>query len=371
MAKFAILDASFEVVDDLDKYQSIIWTERVRENGEFELYTLADEVMLSKLKIGNYLLCDSFYNRETETASLMIIEDREIQSDAEDGDKLIITGRDLKSILDRRIVWKQTKIDKNTNVQTAIQTLIQDAITNPTDPKRKIPNFQFDPIGGNYPVIKEDIQYVGESIYECVEDICSQYKINYEVKVNFNDKKFHMKIVPQVNHGWAQTSVPPVIFSPKYNNLRNSSYKNISSVTKNVALIHGEGDECNMIKTNIGSDSYSGLERREMFVSASDLSQELEDGTIYSDATYTNMLISRGKKEMMKVNEEAEVYEGEADNTREYVYNRDYLIGDIVEIINEYGIESLVEVTEMVLSHSDGGETLVPTFEKYKPYEPD
>lgn len=365
MANFAILDENFEVVDILDQYESMIWTERASEAGDFELYTLATNDLLSKLTIGRYLMCDTFYNKTADTAKLMIIEDREIKSDSENGNKLIVTGQDLKSILQRRIVWKQTKLAKDTNIQTAISTLISDSITNPENTKRKITNFSFDTVSGSFKNIKEDIQYVGETVYDCISDICEQYKANYEVYLDFSTKTFHMRLLVPADHGWDQTTYQPVIFSSKFNNLRNASYKNITSTTKNVCLIHGEGDESNMLKADIGTDDYSGLERREMFVNASDLSQELEDGTIYSDATYTNMLITRGKKEMRKVNKNKEVFEGEADITRGgYVFGVDYNIGDFVEIVNDYNIDTKVQVKEMVLSVSTDGETLVPTFEK-------
>lgn len=368
MAKFIILDSNFEQVDLLDEYESIIWTERAREAGDFELYTLVNTQLLEKLTIGRYLMCDTFYKKEADTSRLMIIEDRQINYDSEDGNKLIVTGRDLKSILDRRVVWKQTHIKKDDPVQSVIKGLIDDAITNPENPKRKISNFVFDVVTGDFGVIKEDGQLVGETLYDAINDICTNYDLNYEIIMDFNTKTFHMHLVSPVDHSWEQTSANPVIFSPKFNNLLNSSYKQISSTTKNVALIHGEGDEYNMIKTDIGSDDFSGFERREMFVNASDLSQELEDGTIYSEATYTNMLKTRAQKEMKEVNE-TEMYEGETDNARGYVYGVDYDIGDIVEILNEYNIESKVIVKEMVLSHSASGETLVPTFEVKKDKE--
>ena len=368
--QFAVLDSDFEVVAILDKYESMIWTERAQEAGDFELYTAVSDDLLDKLSLGRYLMCDTFYDRTNETARLMIIEDREIRSDSESGNKLIVTGQDLKSILQRRIVWKQTNVAKDTNVQTAIKTLIDDAIVSPTNTKRTISNFVFDEITGTFGNIKEDAQYVGETLYEVMTDLCENYNLNYEVVVNFNTKEFHMHLVIPKDHTWEQTQNPPVIFSSKFNNLRNASYKNITSTSKNVALIHGEGDEYNMIKADIGSDDNEGLSRREMFVNASDLSQELEDGTIYSEETYRNMLITRGKKSLREVNKDAEVYEGEADNSVSgYIYGKDYDIGDIVEIVNDYNIESKVWVKEMVLSVSTTGETLVPTFETCKDEE--
>ena len=369
MAKYIVLNTNFEVESILDQYESIIWTQRAREIGDFELYTLATKELLNKLQVGYYVMTDTFYDETADEAQLMIIEDLEIKNDAENGDKLIVTGRDLKSLLDRRIVWKQTKIDKNTSVQTAIVTLLNDAIISPTDTKRTISNFVYDTDSGTFPTIKKEIQYVGESIYDCVNDLCEKYHLNYEIVLRFTDKKFHMRIVRPVDHGWDQTDNPPVIFSSKFNNLRNSSYKELTSPLKNVALVHGEGDEYNSIKTDIGSNDYEGLARRETFVNCSDMSQELEDGTIYSDATYTNMIKEKAQKELNKINKDNKVYEGEADNVRSYKYGVDYTVGDIVELVNEYELDNKVYVKEMVLSESTSGITLIPTFKSLREEE--
>lgn len=366
--KLEVLGSDFKTISSIDEYESLLWTARVREYGTFEIYTRVTETLLDKLSVGRYLICDKFYDRAADTASLMIIEDWQIKSDAESGDKLIITGRDLKSLLTRRIIWKQTAISKDTRVENAIITLVNDAIVNPEIQNRKIVNFIFDTPSGDWGTIKEDIQYSGDNLYDAIYDICDKYNINYDIIYDFTDNKFHMKLIHPVDHGWDQTDVTPIIFSPTYQNLKNSNYKEVSSEYKNVALVHGEGDEYNMIKTDVNSDVYSGIERRELFVNASDLSQELEDGTIYGTTTYTNMLKQRGETELKKVDFK-KTYEGEAETNVGYEYGIDYQIGDVVEILNEYGIESKVVVKEMVLSDSTSGKTLVPTFEALKDEE--
>ena len=57
----------------------------------------------------------------------------------------------------------------------------------------------------------------------------------------------------------------------------------------------------------------------------------------------------------------------------DYVFNRDYKIGDTVELITRYGESVEVRVTEMVLSASTSGVTLMPTFEatRYEAEEAD
>ena len=129
-----ILDESLSGVDTLDIFESLIWTDRYSKCGDFEIYVPASEKMLSKLQKDRYV-----YLRESE--HIMIIEDRNIETDVEQGTHLCVTGRSLESILERRIIWNQTVLSGN--LQDNIQKLLNENAISPSDPKRKIPNLSF------------------------------------------------------------------------------------------------------------------------------------------------------------------------------------------------------------------------------------
>ena len=129
-----ILNTKLESDSIIDTYKSLIWTDRYSAYGDFEVYTSATMNVLRQVKKGYYL-----WNRDSEHT--MIIEDIEIQSNAEFGNDIAITGRSLESILTRRIVWKTTNI--NGDLQNGVKRLLDDAIINPSDPDRKIENFIF------------------------------------------------------------------------------------------------------------------------------------------------------------------------------------------------------------------------------------
>ena len=73
----------------------------------------------------------------------MIIEDIKINADTEEGNHLIVTGRSLESILERRIIWGQRIF--NGNLQNGIQTMLNECIISPSIADRKISNFVFVP----------------------------------------------------------------------------------------------------------------------------------------------------------------------------------------------------------------------------------
>ena len=102
--EFRVLDRNFQLVYVLDAYESMIWVDRLYEPGSFELYTPVTREIIDYCRPDNYVV-----NPESEHT--MIIEDISIESDAESGDHIKVVGRSLESILDRRIVWKQTTIE--------------------------------------------------------------------------------------------------------------------------------------------------------------------------------------------------------------------------------------------------------------------
>lgn len=55
-------------------------------------------------------------------------------------------------------------------------------------------------------------------------------------------------------------------------------------------------------------------------------------------------------------------FEGQIEAARTFVYGRDFYKGDVVQIVNEYGIESKVRVTEIVRVQDAAGYEMYPTF---------
>lgn len=114
--EFYILNSVFEVVGLVDNYESAIWTDRYLEPGDFELYIPIGNSIPSSIAIGRYLML-------TESEHLMIIESIKIETDVEDGNKLIVTGRSAESILDRRIVFNR-QVFTDTQVFDVVYQLI-------------------------------------------------------------------------------------------------------------------------------------------------------------------------------------------------------------------------------------------------------
>lgn len=348
--ELSVLDINLEVVAIADIYQSFIWTDRYYKCGDFELYTPIQKDILAYMKKNYYV-----QNRDSE--HVMIIEKIQISSDVEDGNTLIITGRSLESILDRRIIWGQMHI--NGNLQDGIKTLLDACVINPIDPKRKIDNFVFEAsTDPNITNLTINAQYTGDNLYDVICNICSENSIGF--KITLNNKQFVFKLYAGVDRSYMQNNNPYVVFSPNYENIINSNYIETNSLLKNVTLIGGEGEGAARRYQTIGDSS--GLNRREIFTDARDISSETETGVKLSDDEYNALLIQRGKEKILE-NTDVTSFDGQVETTVMYKYGEDFFIGDIVQFADEYDHDTAARITEIVISEDEEGTSVFPTFE--------
>lgn len=346
------MDTNFKMVSILDVFISFIWTDRYYEYGDFELYTRVSTDILSKIQSEYYLL-----NKESE--HLMIVENIEIETDLEDGHTVKITGRSLESILDRRIVWSSTIISGN--IQDCIKKLLNDSIISPSISERKIDNFIFDTSNNSKitNTIIEETEYNGDNLYEIISGLCSANDIGFKVVLN-KSNQFVFSLYVGEDRSYEQTKNPYVTFSPEFDNLINSNYVESIQDYKNVTLVAGEKDDNDILKT-ASTGNVSGLSRRELYTEATDINQKQEDDTTLTDEEYKNLLIQRGNEALLK-HKISVTFDGEFDATQMYTYNKDFFMGDIVQVANEYGIESKARIIEFIQSQDTNGYSMYPTF---------
>lgn len=345
-----VLDTELNHIDIIDAYESLIWTDRYDEYGDFELYTAIDSEILQVLQQDRYLL-----TQNSEHA--MIIESIFVDTDIELGNHLRISGKSLESILQRRIIWGRKTISGN--LQNGIKTLLEECIISPTDADRRIDNFVFEE--STDPAITEleiKAQYTGDELYEVIHKICVEHGLGFKVTLNEN-KQFVFKLYAGLDRSYDQITNPYVIFSSNFDNIVSSNYMESKSALKTVTLIAGEGEGAARKFASVGGGV--GLNRRELFTDARDISSDNEDGTTISDEEYILQLEQRGREKLSECTEVTS-FEGEADVSSTFKYLDDFFIGDIVQIINEYGHNTKIRITEIVMSENGEGLSVYPTF---------
>lgn len=344
-----LLDKDFNMIRIIDQYESFIWTERYQEYGDFELYMPAIPEVIAAIEPDYYIL-----NRNSN--KLMIIEEVIIESDVEDGAKLKITGRSLESLLTRRIVWKNTIV--NGPIEEAIEKLLNDNVIEPEDEARKISNFKFQNSSDDLSLYTVENQYLGDSLYDVIQGICVEYELGFQIVLD-NEYNFIFSLYDGKNRTFGNVyGYPPVVFSPEFDNLISSNYTFSNTNLKNVTLIGGEGEGTDRKFSQYGT--VSGIARREIFTDSSGLTQHSYDFDL-TDDEYKLQLAASGEQNLNE-NKITQVFEGEFDTTLTFVYGRDFTLGDILHIKNEYNIEAIARVTEFVMSYDSDGYRTYPNF---------
>lgn len=347
----------------IDTAQSIIWKSLYYGVGEFEVYVSATPENIEMLVEGNYIT-------RPNNDECGIIEHIEITDDSKDGQMIIASGRFIKSILDRRIVYSATlsgtgynyiwNCDSSTlkgNVEVAVRQLISDNAINSKDDKRNIQEVYFtnDDLSNLTEEItvntSDDVEESAEkqvtykNLLEYTDSILQEYQMGARMWLDTNLLKFRYKIYKGVDRSRENNSVEPIIFSKEFDNLTASSYVLDSSSYKNVALIGGEGEgkerKCAFVYSWI-----KGLERRETFIDASSITQE--ELTLEA---YRKQLEAQGEQSIAEL-QKAETFDGEIDLTNSLLeYGKDYNLGDVITIedkyINKYINARILAVTEV------------------------
>ena len=373
--EFMVLDKNYDGIAMIDTFTSAIWTVRYDEAGDFEIYTPVRLDYIQAMQIGNYL-----WNRDSDR--LMVIETVEIETDAEEGPQLIVTGRSLESILDRRIVTSSQNFSGN--LQSVLFAIIQTEVIS-SDETRRIPGFSLKANSDSRitSIAISELSIRGESVYDVVCSLCQVNKIGWRILPK-GAGGFEFELYAGVDRSYAQSVNPYVTFSPSFENLLNSnyiksfkSYKNsiyaVGTYQKEVILQNKYKDDngewvveeqTTYEEAEVVTWQYSetvtpsGLARREMFIDNGGVNDG-EQGGEY--ATWNAVNKEKAIAELGE-HQTTTAFEGKLEATRQYIYGEDFNIGDIVQVENEFGITGTVYISEIVFSQDANGITITPTF---------
>lgn len=351
-----VLDRNFIAQKIVDTYESLIWTDKYCECGDFELYMPMDPSLMRYFKRKNYLI-----QRDSDHG--MIIEKIKINFDAESGTHLIVSGRSFESLLLRRFVWSQVRL--RTTLDAAVKKILEDSIINPKDKDRQISNFIYEETDDPY--IKDisiDKTFSGDTVYDAIVEICTPYDIGF--KVRFENEQFIFSLYYGKDRTYDQMENPYVIFSSNFENLLNSNYEESDQNEKNVVLVAGENEHLGEGRASIVIGEGRGIDRRELYVDARDIQSERydDDGNevILSEEEYKAALRSRGEDKLQEYKLISE-FSGEAEVTKMFRYGEHFFIGDLVQIEDDFGNFRKARISEIIFSQNESGYVVYPTFE--------
>lgn len=343
-----VLDDKFEEMGRIDLFNSLIWTRKYFQCGEFELHCGLE--YFSMLDAGSYL-----FRKDGE---LGIIEMLTMEQESDSQQSLVCSGKFIESILNCRCIDKEVSFSGKH--EKIARDIVKKYCIDPTD--RKIPNLilgDFTDLG-----IQTTLQVKGEQVGDKIYEMLGEEDCSYRISYDYFIEKLIYSTWKGLNRTEEQTENSWVVFSDNYENIQDNTYKKDRTEYKNFAYVVVENKD-NPFTLQV--DQRKGTElRRELYITGSS-SKEKEDGSQMNDAEYRESLRQQGIEELEK-HKIVETFEGTVDSRGNLQYKVDYDLGDLCTCIHyRLGKVANKRITEIKEIHEDGHVEIAVTFgEDYK-----
>ena len=265
------LNISLEAV--CDSFSSLLWDIEYYKCGAFEVYIAASPRNIEIFQTGRIV------GRDDDKEHFGLIESVELETDAEDGDYLIIKGRFLMCLLERRIIYPTFNFTKLVSYSQIIMNVVQyNACTSGI---RKIPGLVVGCSSGTFWDTETKLQVSYDNLMEWVYTICEKIGGTANIRLSKTNNE-HYEMIFELSQGTDRSILqeinPHIIFSDRYNNLLSFTYFTDTSVKKNYAYVLGKGEgEKRKRTTYFEGAEPSSLERYEVYVDAKDISNEEQE----------------------------------------------------------------------------------------------
>ncbi|MDP1395289.1 siphovirus ReqiPepy6 Gp37-like family protein [Lysinibacillus capsici] len=315
-----VCNENFQRLGYIGKFSYLLWRKKYGPFAEAELHVDVTMKNIELLKKGNII------HRQDDNEAMFIYY-RQFD-DSSGVDQLVIKCFSLTRWTDRRILWKQ--YDFNDTPEKIMRQSIVESMINPSDPARKIPQVQLAVIKNIGQAIQQQISY--KQVYEVCESLCTTHEIG--MRSLFDGRKLEYDFYEGVDRTINQITNPRIILSKNRSNLIKRTYEDADNDLKTTALIGGVGEGTERKMATIGT-SYSGLNRREIFIDAREISDTRDvDGKQEPIPTgeYNALLVAKGEEKKAEYTEFVG-FDCELDVTKENTkYNEDFFLGDLITI---------------------------------------
>ena len=345
MKSIRIIDKNFNLVGEIDCFESFSHTRRFRGSGGFDLKVELNEYTREYFKKDNVIIFDKNPNL------VGIVEHSEIDGTGR-GDYFMVRGKTISGLLERRVIVPdnaETWATAEGKQETIIKHFVNKNCVNPTNTKRKIERLE---IAADQ---KRGADDKWRSAYDVLEDkineISEYSKMGYDVTLDLEKKRFLFDVYIGKDLTVDQSTLPPVIFSSKFGNILNRKYTESVMGTYN-SVYAGTKEEQGKMVLNYG-ETETGMARREAFLSAP---EETVDA------------IKKEAEKFLEEMREIKTFELEVDPEMNFIYGVDYQLGDTVTIQDlKLKITMNAQIIEVVESYQGNTRSLKITFDKLVP----
>lgn len=344
-----------------DIFSSLLWDIEYYQCGSFEVYIAANPQNIAIFQTGRIV------GRDDDNEHFGIIESVKIETDAENGDYLTVTGRFLMCLLERRIIYPTF----STTVDKPYSEIVQDVVSQNamSNDIRRIIGLSLGSVSGDCWAEKTKLQVSYKNLMEWIYTICEKIGGTANIKLvkNSSEKyKMILELSEGIDRSIMQGENPHIIFSDAYSNLLSFSYAEDRSIQRNFAYILGTGEGEERKRTvYFDGDEPSFLGRYEVYADAKDMADEQQENgetKPIPEEEYIELLKERGKEKIVLplTASESQI----AVQSMQFKYNADYFVGDYVTIEHQrFGLtQPKIQLIGMIESFDQNGRNLTPTF---------
>lgn len=318
-----IFDVAFNLLAEIDNYESLQFTQRFYRAGEFEMHISLDKAHVDKLQKDNFILINNQAHKNG------IIQYRQIEQDAKGIDILVIKGPTLGGILDRRVTVTDSYDRVRGPAETVLKHYINNHLINPADANRKIPFVMNALSMGRGRETPWQTRY--EPLNKVIQEISEFCDIGWRFDLSTKEKKAIFDVIQGRNLSVDQNG-PRVIFSREYDNIESQSYVDSDNNYKNVGYAGGKGEDEDRLVLSVGTGT--GFNRREVFMDCSSAADAAE-------------LVELGNQKLSD-HKIIRTFNGMMLNTGSFIFEKDWDLGDIVTIPNKkWGLAMNSRITEV------------------------
>lgn len=322
----------------IENQTSVLWNRKYFECGEFELYAPVTENNQALLQRGNLVWIRGA--AEAGVIESLIIEQNDLKH------QITAKGRFLESYMSRRLI-RPVYNAQNKKVEVAMREILSNAAA--------IPNVQLADLQGYTETVSFQATYKNLLDYE--EKLAKFANYGFRFRPDFSDKTITFEIYKGLDRTFNQVDRNRVIFSGGFNNLLEAKYTVNDQNYKTVCYVGGKGEGSARTIVVAGDDTLTGLDRREVFLSATDVSDEN-----LTTAQYQAALLQRGNNELQSDILVSSV-ECTTDANSNFKYKQNYDLGDVVVIRKEnWGISVDMRITEIMEIYEYGAMKVSPVF---------
>lgn len=336
--------APTECIGVIDSYKSFNFTKSFQDCGKWTLKGNFTPEARNLLQVGNLI----YINPRVSG----IIETVDISTD-EKGASYVASGKELKGILDYRIVWDTFA------QQNGIYEMARDIVMNNNKGNRKL--FEVDTSKHiDSPSQSKQISYV--SLLKAVSEIVKMGKSNAGNLIGFDvvcesGKPFTFKLIEGADY--TANSPHPYILSRDFDNVSSLGYAESSKSKANIVKVGGEGEGADRKFATAGDESLSGFARREIFKDARNVQSRIKDEsgeTLLPSHAYQTLLQDEANALLKPDNEISVDAESVVDSNDAL-----NLLGAKITLIDRaFGVRTDDYVSEInVIDESDGTLTTI------------